>query len=122
MDEKDVERVERVIPSQKLEEINVGDKLIILTRAGRENRPIGRLSDGRVVLISKESTMQVDIGDTVIGEVVHVTKTYVIIMPERVLGDTDEALILNLKNVITSGHYQHAVLAKALLRIFSMLK
>ena len=100
--------------SQRYEEISLGDELVILARKGKDDKPIGRLADGRVILFSKESTMQVNPGDTVIGEMVHITRSYTIVMPKRVLGDTVEALIMNLMNVEQSGYYQHSVLAKAL--------
>jgi len=102
-------------PRQRLDEINIGDELVVLMRKGRGDTVIGRLADGRVILQSRESTEKINPGDTVICEIVHVTRTYVLFMPKRVLGDTVEALILNLKNVVQSGYYQHSVLAKAAL-------
>lgn len=100
---------------QRYEEINIGDEMVILARKGKDGKAIGRLADGRVILFSKESTLQVNEDDTVIGEMVHITRTYTIVMPKKVLGNTTEALILNLRNVCSSGYYQHSILARALL-------
>lgn len=114
---EEIEERTRRAPSQRFEEIDLGDELVILARKGKDDKPIGRLADGRVILFSKESTMQVNPGDTVIADIVHITRTYIIVMPSKVLGDTVEALIVNLKNVEQSGYYQHSVLAKALLHL-----
>jgi len=104
---------------QRIEELDIGTKLIVLAREGKEKdgekTVIGRLADGRAIVFAKGSPMKITPGDTVMGEIVYVKRNYVIINPETVLGDTMEALIENLKNVGSSGYYQHAVLAKALL-------
>ncbi len=115
VNEKQVEEI--VYRPERFEDINLGDELVILARRGKDGNAIGRLADGRVILFSKESTMKVNPGDTVLGDMVHITRTYTIVMPRKVLGDTTEALILNLKNVSESGYYQHQVLAKALLHL-----
>ncbi len=116
VDKEKVEEIGEVeYRSQRFEDINLGDELVILARRGKDGNAIGRLADGRVILFSKESTMKVNPGDTVLGEIVHVTRTYTIVMPKKVLGDTIEALILNLRNVCRSGYYQHSVLSRALL-------
>lgn len=99
---------------KRLEEICIDDEMIILVREGRDGKVIGRLADGRVILFPKETTFKINSGDTVLGKVVHVTKTYIIVEPQRVLGDTFEAMMQNLKNVSESGYYQHAVLAKGI--------
>jgi len=108
---------------QRMEEINVGDRITILAREGRETAGqrtiIGRLADGRVILFSKDSPIKIKAAETVVGEVVHVKQTYIIVMPEKVMGDTVEAMIENLKNVKASGYYQHAVLASGLLYLIS---
>ena len=118
IDEEKVEEIgDTEYRSQRFEDVNLGDELVILARRGKDDKAIGRLADGRVILFSKESPMKVNPGDTVLGEMVHITRTYTIVMPRKVLGDTTEALILNLKNVSESGYYQHQVLAKALLHL-----
>lgn len=104
-------------PHERLEDVRVGDELTVLTKAGRDDRIIGRLSDGRVILFAKDSPYELEIGDTVVGEVIHVKDTYVLIKPNKILGDNTDALEINLKNVIASGHYQHAVLAKGILEL-----
>ena len=100
---------------QRFEEVNLDDEITVLARSGRGQSIIGRLTDGRVILFPKEHKLNVKPGDTVIGKVVHISKTYVIVSPEKVMGDTMEALLENLKNVSMSGYYQHAVLAKGML-------
>jgi len=114
-DKSKLEEDQDAIHRPRLDEVNLGDKLVVLMRKGRGDSVIGRLADGRVILPSERSTMRINPGDTVVCEIVYITKRYVLMMPERVLGDTTEALILNLKNVAESGYYQHAVLAKAFL-------
>ncbi len=109
--------IEQVIEPGRLEEINVGDEMIVLTKKGREGSVIGRLNDGRVILFSKETPFEIAVGDTVLGKVAFASPTYVIVDPERVMGDTDEALVANLRNVSISGHYQHAVIARGVLRL-----
>lgn len=109
---------------QRLEEISNGDKITVLTREGREGSDgtktvIGRLADGRVILFSRDSTLAVTPHDTVQGEVVYVHHNYIIVMPSKVMGDTTEALLENLKHVAESGYYQHAVLAKGILYLMS---
>ena len=100
---------------QRFLDVNVGDEIVVLARKGKEDSVIGRLADGRVILFSKEFTGQINPGDTATCEIVHITGRYIIVMPNKVLGDSMEAMILNLKNVAESGYYQHAVLAKALI-------
>lgn len=104
---------------QRFEEINLHDEITVLAKTGRDNRPIGRLADGRVILFSKDTTFKISPGETVIGEVVHISGKYLIVKPQRVLGDTTEAMLENLRNVTASGYYQHAVLAKGLLFLIS---
>lgn len=103
--------------AQRLEEVNVDDEMTVLVREGRDGKVIGRLADGRVILFPKETTFQINSGDTVMGKVVYVTTSYIIVEPQRVLGDTFEAMMQNLNNVADSGYYQHAVLAKGLLYV-----
>ncbi len=118
IDEEKIEEIEGTeFRPQRFEDINLGDELVILARRGKDDKAIGRLADGRVILFSNESPLKVNPQDTVIGKLVHVTRTYVIVMPDKVLGNTTEALILNLRNVSRSGYYQHQVLAKALLHL-----
>lgn len=123
MEPEDVSTPQTVY-SQRLEEISNGDKITVLTREGREGPDgtktiIGRLADGRVILFSRDSTLAVSVNDTVQGEVVHVHQNYIIVLPSKVMGDTTEALIENLKHVAQSGYYQHAVLAKGILYLMS---
>lgn len=100
---------------QRVEELNLNDEITVLVRRGRDDSKIGRLSDGRVLLFTTDTPFNVEVGDTVVGEIVHITTKYLLVKPLRVMGDNFEAMIENLKNVEASGHYQHAVLAKGLL-------
>ena len=110
----------------RFEEVNINDEIMVLARKGRKDKDgndtiIGRLADGRAILFSKDTTFDIKPGDTVIGEIVHVAARYVIVKPLRVLGDSTEALIENLKNVANSGYYQHAILAKGILYLIGKL-
>lgn len=107
---------------ERLEDVRKGDILTVLTKAGRDDRVIGRLSDGRVILFAKDSPHEINIGDTVVGEVIYVQDTFVLVDPKDIHGDDRDALDINLKNVISSGHYQHAVLAKGIRRILEVLE
>ena len=117
MMEQDKETLEVKETRERLEDARVGDELTVLTKIGRDNRIIGRLSDGRVILFAADSPHNIDVGDTVVGEIIHVKDTYIILEPKKVLGDNEDALIVNLKNVGKSGSYQHAILAKGILRL-----
>ena len=103
----------------RFEDVKLNDEIMVLARKGRDDTVIGRLADGRAILFSKDTTFDIKPGDTVIGETVHISARYIIVKPLRVLGDSTEALIENLKNVASSGYYQHAILAKALLFLMS---
>lgn len=124
--ESEDENIPQATYGQRLEEISNGDKITVLTREGREGTDgtktvIGRLADGRVILFSRDSTVDISPHDTVQGEVVHVHHNYIIVMPSKVMGDTTEALLENLKHVAESGYYQHAVLAKGVLYLISKI-
>ena len=124
--ESEDENIPQAMYAQRLEEISNGDKITVLTREGRETLDgtktiIGRLADGRVILFSRDSTLDISPHDTVQGEVVYVHQNYIIVMPSKVMGDTMEALLENLKHVADSGYYQHAVLAKGVLWLISKI-
>lgn len=104
--------------------LEVGQEIITLVKSGRENTLIGRFTDGRVILFSKESPLREKIkeGNTLKGKITHVSNTYILVEPEEVYEDSLEALKLNLKNVENSGYYQHAVLAKALLYLIERME
>ncbi len=92
-----------------------GEKIVVLARQGREGTVIGRYADGRVILFADESSYKINPGDTIKGTVVKDARNFVIVEPEEVLGDTLEALMLNLTNVAEGGYYGHAVIAKGIL-------
>ncbi len=114
----DYEEIQEVVSSTVVSTVvstREGEKIVVLARQGRENTVIGRYADGRIILFADESAYTINPGDTVKGTIVRDAQNYVIVDPEEVLGDTLEALVLNLQVVSDSGYYQHQVLAKALL-------
>jgi len=97
----------------------VGEEVVVLAREGKDNTVVGKYADGRVILFSDDSMYKINPGDTVVGEIVRDAKNYVLVEPKQVMGDTLEALMVNLRNVAGNSYYSHSILAKALLYLIT---
>ncbi len=76
----------------------LGEKLTVRTLPGREGKPIARLPDGRVVLFDQNSEYfdMLAPGQTVEGNVIVISESYVILNPIR---EPEEAIIVHYTEV-----------------------
>lgn len=107
---------------RRRDEVSIGDILTVRTFKGKNGGVIGRLRDGRVILFNKESPYfdQLDSGQVVESRVNYVARTYVIVDPLSPPKIGVEALKADLKALAESEHWEHAVLAEALLYVIQL--
>ncbi len=105
-------------------EVNVGDVLTVRTFEGKDGRPIGRLPGGRIILFNKESPFfdLLNPSQVVEARVNYVAKTYVIVDPTSPPKTGVEALKAELKALAESEHWEHAIMAEALLHIIQAME
>ncbi|MFQ6074716.1 MAG: hypothetical protein ACE5Z5_01085 [Candidatus Bathyarchaeia archaeon] len=109
---------------RRRDEVSIGDVLTVRTFRGKDGGVIGRLRDGRVILFNKESVFfdQLDSGQVVEARVNYVARTYVIVDPLSPPKIGVDALKVDLKALAESEHWEHAVLAEALLYVIRMME
>jgi len=102
--------------------ISVGDKFVTIARKGKGDTIIGKFTDGRVILFTRWKD-EIRPGAIVKGTIVHAKENFLLMEPEELYNEDDDYTIgVLLDQVSNSGHFQHAILARALRYILNQLK
>jgi len=130
----------------ELQKLGLGEKITVQTVPGRENKPIGRLPDGRVILFDQKSPYYDALapGQSVEGHVIVISENYVIVSPirepeivkvepipevymddiiedlEKLAGEDFDEIIVDLENLVRRVSKNAKIIPRALIHVIRL--
>ncbi|MCW3988619.1 MAG: hypothetical protein NWE88_00930 [Candidatus Bathyarchaeota archaeon] len=117
--------------AKNLEDLGLGDRIIVHTIRGREDTVISRLQDGRIILFDQNSQYW-DLlapGQTVECHIINIKENYVIVNPISEPEETEvsyipelgvDTIVEDLEKLIESVSGNAEIIPRALLRIIRL--
>lgn len=130
----------------ELVKLGLGEKITVQTEPGRENKPIGHLPDGRVILFDQKSQYYNALapGQSVEGHVIVISENYIIVSPirdpkvaeaepaqeacpdeiveelEKLVGEDFDEIIVDLENLVRKVSKNAKIIPRALIHVIRL--